>query len=235
VRVHALGHALRTFFPGPPENPSTFGLTSYPSWCIFRLHVAEIYVPYQQFPWLVGGPQNLLVRTSATVEPESLIHAVVEEIHRVDKNLPAADIETLERIAREPMAQQRMVMALLVAFAGLALVLSLLGIYSVLSYSIAERIPEIGLRVALGAPRGNVLQLVVGGGVRLALLGIVIGTAGALALTRLMTDMLFGVRAADPITFGAVIVLLGATSLAACYVPARRAMNVDPIIALRYE
>jgi putative ABC transport system permease protein len=196
---------------------------------------AEIYVPYQQFPWLVDGPQNLLVRTSATVKAESLVRAVVEEIHRVDKGQPVTDIETIEQIALEPMAQQHMVMALLVSFAGLALVLSAVGIYSVLSYSIAQRTREIGLRVALGAQRGNVLRLVVGGGLRLALLGIAVGMAGALALTRLMTDLLYGIRATDPVTFGAVAILLGATSVLACYIPARRAMKVDPMVALRYE
>lgn len=110
-----------------------------------------------------------------------------------------------------------------------------MGIYSVLSYSIAQRTREIGLRVALGAHQGNVLRLVIGDGVRLAVLGIALGIAGALALTRVMTDLLYGVRATDPITFGAVTIVFGATSLLACYVPARRAMNIDPIVALKYE
>jgi putative ABC transport system permease protein len=196
---------------------------------------AEIYIPYEQFPWLLDGPQHLLVRTSPSVKAESLTRAVVEEIHRVDKNEPAVDIQTLERAASEPMAQQRMVMALLLSFAGLALVLSVLGIYSVLSYSIAQRTREIGLRVALGADRGNVLRLVVGHGVRLALIGIALGVVGSLGLTRLMTDLLYGVRPTDPVTFVAVSVVLGTASLIACYVPARRAMNIDPIVALRYE
>jgi len=195
----------------------------------------EIYVPYQQYPWLLGGPKHLVVRTSAGVKPESVAHAVVQEIHRLDKDVPITDIATMELIAREPMAQQRMVMALLLSFAVLALVLSALGIYSVLSYSVAQRTREIGLRVALGAERGNVLRLVVGNGVRLALLGISVGAAAALALTRLMADLLFGVRPADPATFGVVTTMLAATSLLACYVPARRAMKVDPIVALRYE
>jgi putative ABC transport system permease protein len=195
---------------------------------------AEIYIPYQQFPWVLG-PQHLVVRTSATVKPESIVHAVVQEVHRVDKDQPVADIATMEQIAREPLAQQRMVMALLVSFAGLALVLSALGIYSVLSYSIAQRTREIGLRVALGAERASVLRLVVGGGARLALFGIAAGIATALALTQLMTGLLYGVRATDPITFSAVAIVLAATSLLACYIPARRAMNVDPIVALRYE
>jgi predicted permease len=195
----------------------------------------EVYVPYQQYPWLLGGPKHFVVRTSASVKPENLAHAVVQEIHRLDKDVPVADIATMELIAREPMAQQRMVMALLVSFAGLALVLSALGIYSVLSYSVAQRTREIGLRVALGAERSSVLRLVVGGGAGLAFLGIMAGIAAALALTRLMTDLLYGVRPADPATFGIVTTVLAATSLLACYIPARRAMNVDPIVALRYE
>jgi len=141
----------------------------------------------------------------------------------------------MEEIALEPMKQQRMVMALLTSFAGLALVLSALGIYGVLSYSMAQRTREIGLRLALGADRGSVLRLVVGTGARLAFFGIAAGTAVALVLTRLMTDLLYGVRPADPATFGVVTILLAATSILACYIPARRAMRVDPIVALRYE
>jgi len=196
---------------------------------------SEIYLPYQQFPWLLDGPRHLLVRTSQGVKPESLIRAVVQEVHRVDKNQPAVDIQTLDQAASEPMAQQHMVMALLLSFAGLALVLSVLGIYSVLSYSIAQRTREIGLRVALGADRGNVLLLVVGDGVRLAFIGIALGIAGSLALTRIMTDLLYGVSPTDLTTLVAVSVTLGTASLAACYLPARRAMSIDPIVALRYE
>jgi putative ABC transport system permease protein len=164
-----------------------------------------------------------------------LARAVVQEVHRVDKDQPASDIATLEQVAQEPMTQQRMVMALLVSFAALALFLSALGIYSVLSYSIAQRTREIGVRVALGAEPGAVLRLVVGGGARLALLGISVGMAAAFALTRLMTDLLFGVRPTDPVTFCVVAIVLAITSLLACYIPARRAVRVDPLVALRYE
>lgn len=194
----------------------------------------EIYIPYQQFPWTLN-PEHLLMRTSPAVKPETLVRAVVQEVHSLDKAQPAADIRTLEQTAREPMAQQRMVMALLVSFAALALVLSMLGIYSVLSYSIAQRTREIGVRVALGAQRGSVLRLVISSGIRLALLGICVGVAAALALTHLITSLLYGVRTTDPVTFGAVIMVLAATSLLACYIPARRAMKIDPIVALRYE
>jgi predicted permease len=193
----------------------------------------EMYIPYQQFPWLIGGPKHLVVRTSATVKPESVVRAITKEIHRVDKYQPVADIATMEEIAREPMTQQRMVMALLMSFAGLALVLSALGIYSVLSYSTAQRTREIGLRLALGADQGSVLRLVVGSGARLVLLGIGTGAAAAVVLTRLMTDLLYGVRPADPVTFAVVTIVLAATSILACYIPARRATRVDPVVALR--
>ena len=194
---------------------------------------AEIYIPYGQFPWLLS-PEHLVVRTAAAVKPDIVVRAVVQAIHGVDQGVPVADIATMEQIAREPMVQQRMVMALMVSFAGLALALSALGTYSVLSYSMAQRTREIGMRMALGAQRDNVLRLVIGGSLRLAALGIAVGIAAALCLTRLMTDLLFGVRAADPATFGAVTVVLVATSLLASYIPARQAMGVDPIVALRH-
>ena len=196
---------------------------------------SEMYVSVGQYPWLLRGPEHLVVRTSPGVKPESVIRTVVEQIHRIDKDVPVADVETMEQIALEPMTQQRMVMALLVAFAGLALGLSTLGIHSVLSYSIAQRTREIGVRMALGAERGSVLRLVVGGGAGLAALGVTIGIVAALVLTRLMTDLLYGVRATDPVTFVAVGAVLAASSILACYVPARRASRVDPIVALRYE
>ena len=180
-------------------------------------------------------PQDLLVRTSPSVKPESVVRAVVGEVHRVDKDRPAVDIATFGQVAKEPMEQQRLVMSLLMSFAAVALILSAFGIYSVLSYSVAQRTREIGLRVALGADRGTVLRLVVAGSLRFAILGITVGIGAALALTQVMTDLLFGVRPTDPVTFGAVAIVLAATSLVACYIPARRAMKVDPIVALRYE
>jgi putative ABC transport system permease protein len=195
---------------------------------------AEIYIPYRQGPWVLR-PEHLLLRTPATVKPERILSAVVREVHKLDPGVPVTDIATLEQIAREPMRTHRMVMALMVSFAGLALVLSALGTYSVLSFSTGQRTREIGMRIALGAQRGNVLRLVVGSSMRLAIVGIAVGVAAALVLTQLITDLLFGVSATDPVTFGAVAVVLLASSLLASYIPARRAINVDPMVALRHE
>jgi len=133
------------------------------------------------------------------------------------------------------MAEPRSTSALFAVFAALALSLGAVGIYGVISYSVAQRTREIGIRMALGARRQEVLLLVVGQGAKLALAGVAIGIAGGLMLTRLMSKLLFGVQATDPLTYGAVAVLLMLVALAACFLPARRAMRVDPMVALRYE
>ena len=133
------------------------------------------------------------------------------------------------------MMQPRFAMLLLASFAGLALLLATIGMYGVISYSVAQRTQEIGIRMALGAPRGNVFGMVLAQGARLAGLGIAIGLLAALAVTRLMTSFLYGVRPTDPLTFAAVSLLLAGVALLACYVPARRATRVDPMLALRYE
>lgn len=195
---------------------------------------SEVYVPYQQFPWVLS-PENLMVRTTANVQPASLARAVVDAVHRVDQNQPVADLKTMEQAAREPMAEQRMMMALLGAFAGLALILSALGIYSVLSYSVSQRTREIGVRVALGAARRDVLGLVVRQGFRLTMLGVATGLLGAFGLTRFLSSLLYDVKPADALTFAAVSALLTGVALLACYIPARRASQVDPIVALRCE
>jgi putative ABC transport system permease protein len=195
---------------------------------------SEVYVPYQQFPWVLS-PENLVVRTAANVEPASIAHAVVDAVHRVDQNQTVVDLKTMEQVAHEPMAQQRMMMALLGAFAGLALILSGLGIYSVLSYSVSQRTREIGVRVALGAERRDVLGLVVRQGLRLTLAGVVIGLLGAFGLTRFLSSLLYDVKANDSLTFIVVSIILSGVALLACYIPARRATKVDPLVALRHE
>jgi putative ABC transport system permease protein len=164
-----------------------------------------------------------------------LAHAAAEEIHKIDPNLPVVHVTTLDGLLSETVAPRRFSTVLLGVFATLALVLAAVGIYGVMSYVVSLRINEIGIRMALGAQPRDIWRLIVGGGARLALAGIAIGLAGALALTRLLSSLLFEVRASDPITFGAVALLLAAVALLACYVPARRAMRADPMIALRYE
>ena len=133
------------------------------------------------------------------------------------------------------MAEPRSISGLFAVFGGLALLLGAVGIYGVISYSVAQRSREIGIRMALGARRQEVLLLVVGQGAKLALAGVAIGIAGGLMLTRLMSGLLYGVQATDPLTYGAVAILLMLVALAACFLPARRAMRVDPMVALRYE
>lgn len=195
----------------------------------------ELYIPYQQFPWLLDGPQHLLILSAAGVNPQTLAHAIVDQIHHVDRGLAVADITTLDQLAAEALEQQRIVMALLVGFAVFAALLSALGIYSVLAYLVSRRTHEIGVRLALGARSSHVFSMILSEGIRMTLSGVIIGLLAAWALTRLMASLLFGVRPTDPITFTAVALVLTAIALVACFVPARRAAQVDPIVALRFE
>jgi len=153
----------------------------------------------------------------------------------VDSSAVIYNARPLQEIVANSIAKQRLAMILLSVFSTLALVLSAVGIYGVISYVTGERTHEIGIRVALGASASDVLRMIVGEGMRIALIGVGIGIAAALGLTRLITKLIFGVRADDPLTFIGVAVLLSGVALVACYIPARRAMRVDPIIALRYE
>jgi predicted permease len=195
---------------------------------------AEMYLPYRQFkshPWF--RPRDLVIRTS--IEPMSIVTAIRQEIQAVDPDQPVSGVATMGEILNEETALRRMGMTLLTVFAGLALLLAILGTYGVLSYFVTQHTVEIGVRIALGAQKGDILGLVVKKGMRLALLGVSIGLAASFALTRLMSSLLYGVKASDPITFGLVGILLTAVALLACYIPARRATKVDPKVALRYE
>jgi predicted permease len=195
----------------------------------FGLDAAPTFDVYSAGGWT----PNFVMHTSS--DPVSLAHAAAEEIHKIDPNLPVVHVTTLDGLLSETVAPRRFSTVLLGVFAIFALVLAAVGIYGVMSYVVSLRINEIGIRMALGAQPRDIWRLIVGGGARLALAGIAIGLAGALALTRLLSSLLFEVRASDPITFGAVALLLAAVALLACYVPARRAMRADPMIALRYE
>jgi putative ABC transport system permease protein len=195
---------------------------------------AEMYIPYRQAAAFGSfAPRDLVIRT--TVKPESLVPAVRQAIHDVDPYQPITGIRTMDEVLGRETAQRQMAMTLVTAFAALSLLLAALGIYGVLSYFVVQHTPEIGVRMALGAQRSHVLKLVIGKGMRLALLGVGIGLAGAFALTRLMSSLLFGVSAADPLTFGIIALLLSLIALLACLVPARKATKVDPMVALRFE
>jgi putative ABC transport system permease protein len=192
--------------------------------------VPEIYVPYWQYP--MQTPE-LLVRT--TVPVAAAAAAIRNEIKAVNKNIPAPRIQTMDAMLADVVAQPRFQTMLLTLFGVVALLLSTVGIYSVIAYSVSQRGHEIGIRMALGAEPRHVLKLVVGHGMTLVLIGVAIGLAGAFALTRLMSGLLFGVSATDPLTFTGIPILLAGVALGACLVPARRAAKVDPMVALRSE
>jgi len=189
-----------------------------------------LYTSYLQVPQM---RMSLVARTSA--DPAGMIRAVKDRVYAVDKDQPMYKIRTMDEAVAQSQSPARFTLILLGMFAAVAVVLAAVGTYGVLSYAVTQRTREIGIRIALGAQRKEVLHLVLAQGVKMALIGVIIGLAAAAGVTRLMRSMLFGVSPTDPWTFGAVAILLLLVALAACYIPARRAMRVDPIVALRWE
>jgi putative ABC transport system permease protein len=190
----------------------------------------EAFVPNALFP---GSGGNLVLRSQQ--DPEHLVSAVRRTLHSLDPNMPLFNVRTLREVSEENVAPRKLSVLLLSLFSAIALVLAVLGIYGVMAYVVVGRTREIGLRIALGAKPGDVLGLVLGQGARVALSGVVAGVVASLALTHLMRSLLFQVSATDPVTFGAVAVLLSGTAVLACYIPARAAMGLDPVSTLRYE
>jgi putative ABC transport system permease protein len=188
---------------------------------------------YWPHPELVVSEMTVIVRTEN--DPLALVSAVRNELRQMDPEQPMAAISTMDELLARSLSRSRFTMLALGVFAALALVLACVGIYGVIAYSVTQRTQEFGIRMALGANRRDVLALVLGQGTRLTLLGITLGVMAALVVTRLMATLLYGVSATDPLTFTAVALLLAVVALAACYIPARRATRVDPIVALRYE
>ena len=192
----------------------------------------EIYLPYSQ--GLFSFPvMTVAVRTEGTTQP--VISALRAAAADVDADQPVFDIKTMSERVNESSATDRFQLLLLVIFGGLSLLLAAVGLYGVVDHSVSQRTREIGVRMALGAARGNVLLMVLGQSSRIILIGVAAGLAGAFGLTRLMATLLFQVTATDPVTFAGVPLVLLVVALAASYVPTRRAARVDPMIALRYE
>jgi putative ABC transport system permease protein len=197
----------------------------------------EAYMPYTQSApgYLAGSISGMILVARTASDPQGMSAAIKREVQGLDGNLPVYNIKTMEQHLAESTAQRRFNMLLLSAFAGVAVLLAVFGLYGVMSYMVSQRTREIGLRMALGAQARDILGMAVRQGVVLILIGIGVGLAGALALTRVMSGLLYGVDATDPATFAAIVLLLAFASLIACYIPARRATRVDPLIALKYE
>ena len=192
-----------------------------------------VYTPFSQSDEAWRRFMTLAIRTRDA--SPGLVEEVKKQIWSVDGQIPVSDVHAMDELIAVSLAQQRFNMLLLGLFAALALILAAVGIYGAMAYAVNQRTHEIGIRTALGAQRRDVLRLVLRDGAKIALFGIASGIAGALALTRLMASLLFEVKPTDPATFAGVAILLALVALAACYIPARRAMRVDPMVALRYE
>jgi len=189
-----------------------------------------VYVPFWQSPWPSAG---LAVRTAG--DPAAMTKSVGAAVRSLDPDLPMAGTETMEQVVADSHAGDRFSTVLFASFAGVALLLAVLGIYGVMAFLVAQRTHEIGLRIALGAGRGHVLRMVVSEGLRLTAMGLVLGLAGAWLVGRAMKSVLYGVEAVDTTVFGAVAAVLVVSALVACWIPGRRAAWVDPVVALREE
>ena len=227
----AIGKSVVVNMSDKPEPTEIIGIVGDAKYD--KLEAEQRPMVYWTLPQLPASSMTLVMRTDA--DPQGLAAAAQREIQVIDKDQPVSEVRTMQSWLAESVARTRFGTLLLSFFAGVALLLAAVGIYGVMSYSVAQRRNEIGIRMALGAQAGDVLALVLRQGVTLALVGVGFGLVGAFALTRVMSSLLYGVSSTDPLTFTAIALLLTFVSLVACYIPARRATRIDPMIALRYE
>jgi putative ABC transport system permease protein len=195
----------------------------------------EVGAPAVYLPYLQPGDSSSVLIVRSNVAPSSLVAAIRREVLALDKNVPLTGVQTMAERSAEVTSRTRFIAALLAVFAGLALLLAGVGIYGVMAYSVSARTRELGIRIALGAQAGDLLRLVLREGARLVVVGLALGLLAAWASLRVLQSQLYDVSATDPLTFGGVALLLAGVALAACYVPARKAMQTDPLAALRYE
>jgi putative ABC transport system permease protein len=188
------------------------------------------YIPYPQLVW---GAPTIVVRSAA--DESIVVPEIRNVVHSMDREIPLFDTRTMDDLLALSVGRERFQTVLLCCFAGIALLLTAVGLYGVMAYLVGQRTREIGIRMALGATQRDVLAMVMGSGTRLAITGLILGAVGGLALTRFMQSMLYQVRSHDPITFVIVAFVLGTVALLASYIPARKAAKVDPMVALRYD
>ncbi|MEK6322864.1 MAG: ABC transporter permease [Acidobacteriota bacterium] len=227
-----LGRRIRPVVPGQDEPwAEIVGITrDVTHWGLDRGAQAEAYYPHTQ---QTVPRMTLVVRTSS--EPLQMVAAMRQQVGTLDQDLPVSKVRTMEQLLTESVSGRQFNMLLMGVFAAAALLLAAIGLYGLMAYSVTQRTHEIGIRMALGAQAGNVLRLVIGQGIMLALTGVIIGLMASLALTRLMKSLLFGVSATDPLTFAGIAGVMALVALLACYLPARRATKVNPLTALRHE
>jgi len=235
----ALGHRVRTDYPNGQWRTIVGVVADVKNGGLDKPTGTELYIPYQQTSTLpnvtsnfVGGA-SLVIRTK--VDPLSLGGATRAQVRELDPTIPIANLSTMEDVMSRAVSRPRFLTLVMTLFSTLSLILAALGIYGVISYAVAQRTAEIGIRMALGAQRGHVLRLVGASALRIALAGTAAGALGAFALTRFLSGLLFGVSSLDAVTFLAMAAVLAAVTLLACYIPARRASRIHPTIALRYE
>jgi putative ABC transport system permease protein len=221
IRLGGIDNALRSIV-GIVGDVNHYDLETAPE--------LQAYVPHAQW---TDSYMQLVVRT--TTDPGALTGSVRQAIHALDPDMPLYQMTTMRQLVSASMAQRRFTLLLIAVFAAVALLMAAIGLYGVMAYNVTQRTREIGIRVALGAQRADVMRLIVGQGLRLVTLGLALGLIAALVLTRLMKKLLFAVSETDPATFAAVVLLLTLGALLACWIPARRATRVNPIVALRCD